>query len=47
VETEEQLAYLRKRRCTKMQGYLFSKPVPAEALPALLESGLPAPAALS
>ncbi|WP_234484251.1 putative bifunctional diguanylate cyclase/phosphodiesterase [Noviherbaspirillum pedocola] len=44
VETEEQLAYLRNRRCNKMQGYLFSKPVPAEMLPALLGACLPAPA---
>jgi len=30
VETEPQLGYLRKNRCDKMQGFLFSKPVPAE-----------------
>jgi diguanylate cyclase (GGDEF)-like protein/PAS domain S-box-containing protein len=29
VETEEQLAFLKKRRCDEMQGYLFSRPVPA------------------
>lgn len=30
VETEEQLAHLRKEGCTQMQGYLFAKPQPAE-----------------
>jgi len=29
VETKEQLAFLRSRRCDEMQGYLFSRPVPA------------------
>ncbi len=29
VETEEQLAYLKEHGCDEMQGYLFSKPVPA------------------
>ncbi|KKL76526.1 hypothetical protein LCGC14_2044020, partial [marine sediment metagenome] len=29
VETEEQLAFLKGRRCDEMQGYLFSRPVPA------------------
>ena len=30
VETVEQLAFLRKLNCEEFQGYLFSKPVPAE-----------------
>ena len=30
VETEEQASFLRGRRCDAMQGYLFSRPVPAE-----------------
>ena len=30
VETEEQLAFLRELHCEEFQGYLFSKPVPAE-----------------
>jgi len=30
VETKEQLDYLTKHKCDKVQGYLFSKPVPEE-----------------
>ena len=30
VETDEQLKYLAEHRCDEVQGYLFSKPVPAE-----------------
>jgi diguanylate cyclase (GGDEF)-like protein len=37
VETEEQARLLRLLRCDQMQGYLFSKPVPNEALRALLK----------
>ena len=29
VETDEQFAYLRERDCDMLQGYLFSRPVPA------------------
>ena len=36
VETEEQLAFLCERGCNTCQGYLFSRPVPAEELTALL-----------
>jgi EAL domain-containing protein (putative c-di-GMP-specific phosphodiesterase class I) len=36
VETQEQLAVLRKMRCDEFQGYLFSKPVPAPELIELL-----------
>jgi diguanylate cyclase (GGDEF)-like protein/PAS domain S-box-containing protein len=36
VETEEQANMLRLLGCDQMQGYLFSKPLPAEALVALL-----------
>jgi EAL domain-containing protein (putative c-di-GMP-specific phosphodiesterase class I) len=39
VETEEQSKFLRLLRCDEMQGYLFSKPVPAEQVPALLARG--------
>ncbi|MCB1717582.1 MAG: EAL domain-containing protein, partial [Candidatus Competibacteraceae bacterium] len=37
VETQQQLTYLRNYSCDEMQGYLFSQPVPAAAVPALLE----------
>jgi EAL domain-containing protein (putative c-di-GMP-specific phosphodiesterase class I) len=39
VETVEQVAFLRRRRCTEMQGYLFSEPMPAEQFGELLSSG--------
>jgi EAL domain-containing protein (putative c-di-GMP-specific phosphodiesterase class I) len=37
VETPAQLAFLREQRCDEMQGYLFSKPLPAAEFGALLE----------
>jgi diguanylate cyclase (GGDEF)-like protein len=36
VETREQLDFLRGHECDEMQGFYFSKPVPAEDLAALL-----------
>jgi EAL domain-containing protein (putative c-di-GMP-specific phosphodiesterase class I) len=36
VETEEQRDFLRAHECDEMQGYLFSPPVPAERIAALL-----------
>jgi EAL domain-containing protein (putative c-di-GMP-specific phosphodiesterase class I) len=36
VESDAQIAFLRENNCDEMQGYLFSKPVPAEAIPELL-----------
>jgi EAL domain-containing protein (putative c-di-GMP-specific phosphodiesterase class I)/CheY-like chemotaxis protein len=39
VETESQLAYLRRHGCDQMQGYLFSKPVRAEVFEELLLQG--------
>jgi diguanylate cyclase (GGDEF)-like protein/PAS domain S-box-containing protein len=40
VETAEQLAFLREAGCNEMQGYYFSRPVPADELLALLQSGI-------
>ena len=36
VETADQLAYLADRGCDEMQGFLFSKPVPADEFAALV-----------
>ena len=38
VETQKQLAMLRKLRCDEYQGFLFSQPVPAAAMSELLGS---------
>jgi diguanylate cyclase (GGDEF)-like protein len=38
VETEEQLEWLVAEGPVEAQGYLFSRPVPAEAVPALIET---------
>lgn len=40
VETHEQADILASFGCIEMQGYLFSRPLPAEQLPALLRNGL-------
>ena len=37
VETREQLDFLREHGCDAMQGYFFSKPLPAEGIPRLLQ----------
>jgi predicted signal transduction protein with EAL and GGDEF domain len=39
VETEAQLALLRRYHCDEMQGYLFSRPLPPDELLALLRRG--------
>ena len=38
VETEDQLRTLKEEGCTEVQGYLFSKPVPAAEAAQLLQS---------
>ncbi|MHB1292355.1 MAG: putative bifunctional diguanylate cyclase/phosphodiesterase [Sulfuricella sp.] len=39
VETAGQLAYLREMKCDEMQGFLFSRPVPASEITQLLHEG--------
>jgi diguanylate cyclase (GGDEF)-like protein/PAS domain S-box-containing protein len=39
VETKEHLAWLRERRCDEVQGFLFSRPLPAHDLGNLLREG--------
>jgi EAL domain-containing protein (putative c-di-GMP-specific phosphodiesterase class I) len=39
VETREQSAFLLQRGCNVQQGYLFSRPVPADAFAELLQAG--------
>ena len=36
VETQEQLSFLKGRNCAEVQGFLFSRAVPADRIPALL-----------
>lgn len=36
VETQKQLNFLKKQKCDKMQGYLFSRPIPAKDFEKLL-----------
>jgi len=40
VETEGQFEMLKERHCDEMQGYLFSRPVPVDAVAGLLRDGL-------
>ena len=42
IEKDEQLALLRALDCEMGQGYLFSRPIDADAAAALLAAGLPA-----
>ena len=39
VETLAQMGYLQRKRCDEIQGYLFSKPLPAEEFGRLLAEG--------
>jgi diguanylate cyclase (GGDEF)-like protein len=43
VETLEELAFLRAQQCDEVQGYYFSRPVPAEQFARLLRTGIPEP----
>jgi diguanylate cyclase (GGDEF)-like protein/PAS domain S-box-containing protein len=43
VETQDQLTYLRQRGCRLMQGYLFSRPVPAEEFVKQLQDQMKGP----
>ena len=45
VETEEQAKILRLVKCDEMQGFLFSKPIPADEVAALLAGGADPPPA--
>ncbi|EXI79324.1 MAG: Cyclic di-GMP phosphodiesterase Gmr [Candidatus Accumulibacter appositus] len=45
VETEAQLGFLQKQDCDQMQGYLFSRPVPAQEISALLQASRKLPIA--
>jgi EAL domain-containing protein (putative c-di-GMP-specific phosphodiesterase class I) len=39
VETQEQLNFLRRHQCDEMQGYWYSKPLPAVEMAKLLKQG--------
>jgi EAL domain-containing protein (putative c-di-GMP-specific phosphodiesterase class I) len=41
VEKEEQLSFLKSKACDKVQGFLFSKPVPAGEIDEILKSKQP------
>ncbi|WP_088348195.1 MULTISPECIES: diguanylate cyclase [Rhodomicrobium] len=45
VETPEELAFLRAQHCDEAQGYLYSRPVSAEAFGKLLATGIAPPGA--
>jgi EAL domain-containing protein (putative c-di-GMP-specific phosphodiesterase class I) len=39
VETKEQFAFLEKEKCDEVQGFYFSKPLPANELKNFLDDG--------
>ena len=41
VETAEQYEFLRRYGCDEIQGYYFSRPVPAEAIPEAILAAIP------
>ena len=43
VETTEQDAFLRNHSCDELQGYLFSRPVSADAIPSFLSPRVSSP----
>lgn len=45
VETEEQLAFLREHDLDVVQGFLFSRPLPASTLERFLREGVTFPSA--
>jgi len=47
VESKAQLDYLAFHQCSEFQGYLFSPPVPAAEVPALLKSATQMPASMA
>jgi diguanylate cyclase (GGDEF)-like protein len=47
VETQQQLAFLKDRRCDVVQGSLFSEPVPADVIQQIIARGARVPATVS
>ena len=47
VEQPWQAEYVAARHCTELQGFLFSRPLPAEAVPEALARSYPVPRAIS
>lgn len=43
VETDAQLAFLRAHGCDEIQGFMLSRPLPAEAVPNFLKSAIASP----
>ncbi|WP_242031904.1 putative bifunctional diguanylate cyclase/phosphodiesterase [Microcoleus sp. FACHB-672] len=40
VETQDQFEYIKSQGCNEIQGYYFSRPIPADALATLLQTGV-------